>query len=276
VAHYGILEDTEFLDAAEDIRGSHLYGVNDEELGKIDDVIFDHSSGLIRHIVVDTGDWLTTKKFIVPAHSLRASAQHKDDFETSLSKQQVESFPPYQQSDLDSDAKWVLYEGCYPSKWETSPLIHRAGTDRTVTRTTPKISGNSPSAVSAAEAHGRPFGTESGPVHAESRRAEIEAASSPTDRVVPAGTDSVLISNSGVGIGGRWDAFQSRLRERRRNEPSQDARHARASLLRTAVPRAPVLCEKRSRELIAGMTQAITPRLKPDHGHGKGKEPRRG
>src|ERR1700687_3293271 len=54
------------------------------------------------------------------------------------------------------------------------------------------------------------------PVGAGARRADLDSASSTTDRVVPAGTDSVVISNSAVGIGGRWDTFQSRLRERRK------------------------------------------------------------
>jgi hypothetical protein len=43
----------------------------------------------------------------------------------------------------------------------------------------------------------------------------------PAERVVPAGTDSVVISNSAVGIGGRWDTFQSRLRERRKEVVAQ-------------------------------------------------------
>jgi uncharacterized protein YrrD len=42
-----------------DIRGSKLYGLNDEKLGKIDDVIFDHGTGEIRYVVVDTGGWLS-------------------------------------------------------------------------------------------------------------------------------------------------------------------------------------------------------------------------
>jgi hypothetical protein len=159
---------------------------------------------------------LTTKKFIVSANSLRASARHKDDFEASLSKEQIESFPPYQQSDLDSDYQWASYEDRYRSMWEMNPVMRRAGTDRNVTPTTPQIPGNSPSAVAAAETHGWPSGTKSGPGDPESKRAEIEAASSPTARAVPAGTDSVVISNSVVGIGGRWDTFQSRLRERRK------------------------------------------------------------
>jgi len=55
MAQHGMLRDYRFTEAAEDIRGSKLYGLNDEKLGKIDDVIFDHSSGTIRYVVVDTG-----------------------------------------------------------------------------------------------------------------------------------------------------------------------------------------------------------------------------
>ena len=86
MAHYGILGNTVISDTAEDIRGSHLYGTNDEKLGKIDDVIFDHFSGDVRYVVVDTGGWLSSKKFLVPADRLRASSKHEDDFEVNLTK----------------------------------------------------------------------------------------------------------------------------------------------------------------------------------------------
>ncbi|SRR6266852_5973085 len=84
MSHYGTLRDYPISEAAEEIRGAKVYGLNDEKLGKIDDVIFDHSTGLIRYVVVDTGGWLKTKKFIVPADRLRASTNHKDDFEVDL------------------------------------------------------------------------------------------------------------------------------------------------------------------------------------------------
>jgi len=225
VAHYGILRNMSFSEAAEDIRGSNLYGAGDEKLGKIDDVIFDHATGTIRYIVVDTGGWLSTKKFVVPSGSVRLSADHKDDFETPLTKQQIESFPPYEESDLDSDSKWADYEERYRSKWEIAPVMHRAETDRNITPTTAQMPGNSPSEVAANQAHGWASGTESAPFDEEFERpavdqdfdtAEIEAASVSTDRIVPAGTDSVVISSSAAGIGGRWDTFQSRLRERRK------------------------------------------------------------
>ena len=65
MANYGMLRNYRFTDDKEDIRGAKLFGLNDEKLGKIDDVIFDHNSGWIRYVVVDTGGWLSTKKFII-------------------------------------------------------------------------------------------------------------------------------------------------------------------------------------------------------------------
>jgi hypothetical protein len=164
---------------------------------------------------VDTGGWLTSKEFIVPADGLRASARHTDDFEVSLTKNQIESFPPYDDSVLDSERKWADYEGRYRSKWVADPVMHRAETDRNITPTTQQTFGNIPSEQAAAEEHGYALGSEV-PLSSGAQRSDLEAASSVTGRAVPAGTDAVVINNSAVGIGRRWDTFQSRLRERRK------------------------------------------------------------
>lgn len=208
MSHYGVLGNYRFQEAAEDIRGAHLYGLNDDKLGKIEDVIFDHSSGNIRYVVVDTGGWLSTKEFVVPADHLRASTKHEGDFESDLTKKQVESFPPYNKKDLQSEERWADYEGRYRAKWEAHPVMHRAGTDRNITPTTKQLQGN-PVSTNA----------ERGTARSQVRRddtASIRAAETTTGRVVPAGTDSVTIENTAVGIGGRWDTFQARLRERRK------------------------------------------------------------
>jgi hypothetical protein len=194
-----MLRDFRFTDATEDIRGSKLYGLNDEKLGKIDDVIFDYFTGLIGYVVVDTGGWLTSKKFIVPADRLRLSAEHEDDFAVDLNKQQVESFPPYNELDLESDEQWADYEGRYRAKWEANPVMHRTETDRNITPTTQQMPGNS----------------------AANRAADFAAADNTdtgalTEGGFAASTDSVVISQSAVGIGPRWDRFQERLRERRK------------------------------------------------------------
>jgi hypothetical protein len=193
-----MLRGYRFADSAEDVRGSKLYGLNDEKLGKIDDVIFDHSTGLIRYVVVDTGGWLSTKKFIVPADGLRPSTEHKDDFVIGLNKQQIESLPPYDESHLESDDQWADYEGRYRSKWEADPVMHRLGTDRNITPTTAQMPGNSPSARAA------------------DSNAALEDTGAFATGGFAAGTDTVDIDVTAVGIGPRWDTFQNRLRERRK------------------------------------------------------------
>jgi len=215
MSHYALLGDYRFGNAAEDIRGAALYGFDDkgqddEKLGKIQDVIFDHSTGEIGYVVVDTGGWLTTDEFIVPADRLRPSGKHDGQFACDLTKKQVESFPPYDEKVLHEQEKWTDYEDRYRAKWETTPVMHRAQTDRNITPTTLQMEGNRNSALAS--------GNESGlrPVSGTVDAASLKAASAATERVVPAGVDSVVISNSASGIGDRWDTFQARLRERRK------------------------------------------------------------
>jgi len=181
--HYGLLGEYRFREATDDIRGTTLYGVNDEKLGKIEDVIFDHSNGDVAYLVVDTGGWLSTKKFVVPADRVRPSSRHDNDFVCELTKQQVEAFPTYQEEDLDSEERWAHYEEKYRSEWKTTPVMHRAETDRNITPTTQQLQGN-PVSTQAAGIEPKPL--------------------------------SVVIENTAVGIGGRWDTFQARLRERRK------------------------------------------------------------
>ena len=209
MSHYGLLKDYRLSESAEDIRGTTLYGMREEKLGKIDDVIFDHSTGDIGYVVVDTGGWLTTKKFIVPADHLRASSKHESDFASDLTKEQIETFPPYSENELESDEKWKDYESRYRSKWEAHPVMHRKETDRNITPTTQQLEGNASSMRAAG------FAEPMRPRNTVDRNAAAMAEAD-TGRVVPAGTDSVVISNSAVGIGGRWDTFQARLRERRK------------------------------------------------------------
>lgn len=205
MAQYGTLRDYRFTDAADDIRGSHLYGLNDEKLGKIDDVIFDHSTCQISYVIVDTGGWLSTKKFILPAQRIRASAKHKDDFEVDLNKKQIESFPPYNETDLESDERWSDYEQRYRAQWEADPVMHMKETDRNITYEMP---GNSPSGRAANAAHG-----------GSDRRAtpgDLSGEDTALDEAgYAASTDSVIIDSNAMGIGPRWDRFQERLRERR-------------------------------------------------------------
>jgi sporulation protein YlmC with PRC-barrel domain len=208
MAHLGILRDYRFSDseaAGADIRGASVYGIDDDKLGKIDDVIFDHASADIKYVVIDTGGWLSSKKFVVPAERLRASAKHEDDFEVGLDKSQVEKFPPYNEEDVESSRRWADYEGRYRSKWASGPVMHREATDRNITPTTAQMT----------EGTGATGNLKGGvPANSETlsgaRTAEINS------RIIPPTYDEVRIESGPNGIGPRWSNFADRLRERRK------------------------------------------------------------
>jgi sporulation protein YlmC with PRC-barrel domain len=197
MARYGTIGDYRFSDtqeAALDIRGAKIYGPGDEKLGEIDDVVFDEATGAIVYVVVDTGGWLSTKRFIVPPQDVRPSLQHQDDFLVDLTKQQIESLPPYDGHALTSEEKWADYERRYRSKWDDGPVMHREGTDRNITPTTRQQVGAGSGTIPASDDDTAEIGaeTEITPIHKDA-----------TMEVTPSGPSL------------RWSAFEDSLRQRR-------------------------------------------------------------
>ncbi len=201
MGRYGTLGDYRFSDtqeAALDIRGAKIFGLKDQELGQIDDVVFDEATGAIVYIVVDTGGWLSSKKFIVPPQEVRPSLQHQDDFLVDLTKEQIESFPAYDEKDLRSEEKWADYEKRYRSKWVENPVMHREATDRNVTPTTRQQ-----------------VGAGSGTIPADDDTAELDARElEAVTEVTPIRVEGTMeVSASGPSL--RWSAFEDSLRQRR-------------------------------------------------------------
>jgi sporulation protein YlmC with PRC-barrel domain len=206
MAHLGLLRDYRFSDNEDaDIRGAHVYGRNDDKLGKIDDVIFDHASADIRYVVVDTSGWFSSKKFVVPSDRLSASPNHEGDFHVPLDEAEIEKFPPYNQNDVESAERWADYEGRYRSKWAGGPVMHREATDRNITPTTAQM-------TQGTGATGPMKGGAAAP--GEAITPEQEKGLNPS-RLVPPNGDGVQIEMSPTGVGSRWTSFADRLRERR-------------------------------------------------------------
>jgi sporulation protein YlmC with PRC-barrel domain len=130
MAHLGTLRDYEFATEAEDIRGSKLYGRDNEKLGTIEDVIFDHPSGEIRYLVVVADGWLDNRRFLVPGNSISPSAETRDDFYAPITKDQVKRLPAYDEKNLQRDEDWGEYERKYNLVWEEDPVMRIKGTDR--------------------------------------------------------------------------------------------------------------------------------------------------
>lgn len=192
MARYGTLGDYRFSntqEAAIDIRGSKVYGPKDQKLGTIDDVIFDEATGAIVFVVVDTGGWLSTNKFIVPPGVIRPSLQHEDDFLVDLTKEEIEDFPAYDEKTLTSEEQWADYEKWYRSKWVEKPVMHREATDRNITPTTQQQ-----------------VGAGSGTIPTTEEEADTN--------VTPLHTEGAMeVTPSGPSL--RWSAFEDTLRQRR-------------------------------------------------------------
>jgi sporulation protein YlmC with PRC-barrel domain len=199
--HYSTLRARDYTTAeGEDIRGANVYGVDDDKLGKIDDVIFDHTSGHITYVVIDTGGWLTTKKFLVPANQLSESAKHDHDYVVDLTKKQVEKFPAYKEEDVESEENWGLYEDQYRNSWSEAGILHREGSSRTVTPPADEIRGG---------------GIANEQLSSEDQTADLEAAGAADDRVFPASGDEANLKPNRGAVGSRYLNFEEELQRRR-------------------------------------------------------------
>lgn len=225
MAHYGTLGDYRFNDtqeAASDIRGANVYGPNDEHLGKIDDVVFDRASGAIVYLVVDTGGWLSSNKFVVPPREIRPSMQHEQDFLVNLTKEQIEKLPAYDEKTLTSKDKWDEYERWYRSKWEENPIMHRAETDRNITPTTKQQVHAGSGAIPAASGTGTV--SSAGTSSPDPRMVSSDKAGLPEDETIEELDDETEITplhtevemdTSPSGPAYRWSTFEDTLRRRR-------------------------------------------------------------
>ncbi|HEX6881220.1 MAG TPA: PRC-barrel domain-containing protein [Terriglobales bacterium] len=238
--HVGVLRQYKFKDDVDDIRGSNLYGRDDKKLGEIDDVIFDHDTGQIQYAVVDTGGWLSSDKFIVPAERIFARDED-DDFRADLTKEQIERFPEYNESMHEEPTHWHDYETRYRNSWtETGGVLHKDGStniltpeademppargdvtaDVTPTRLAPKFTDTAPSAN---KLRMRPEGTAS---RAEDTSIPGHALNS--ERADWQDTDAAI----------RRQREEAGIREVRNEDRLRDDRSAYGDVDHTAVPRA--------------------------------------
>src|SRR5262245_46834486 len=134
MAIYANLRDYDFESEVDDIRGSDVYSVDEDYLGTIDDVIFDNRTGDLGYVVIDTGGWLETDKFMVPARMVMSDVEGPaGDFLLNLTKDQIRTFPPYNEKALRDDQRWLDYEDRYHTAFKVvaDPVLHREGSTHT-------------------------------------------------------------------------------------------------------------------------------------------------
>lgn len=139
--HYGILREYKFEEELDDIRGSEVYGVNDEKLGTIDDVVFNHGSGDIRYVVLKTGGVFNRKKVLVPASRVQPYGNHEDKFYAELDKERLEMLPEFEEGKLKAEGDWTQYEKDFEKQWNDGAVLYNKDTGRVVTPPMEQVEG---------------------------------------------------------------------------------------------------------------------------------------
>jgi hypothetical protein len=119
-----------------------------------------------------------------------------------LTKEQIESFPPYDGEALSSEERWADYERRYRSNWETGPVMHRVATDRNVTPTTKQQVQSGSGVIPSMK---------------------DEEAEAP---ITPIRTEATMdVSATGPSL--RWRTFEDRIRMRREEVLDSSIRQAK-------------------------------------------------
>jgi PRC-barrel domain len=103
---------------ANDLRGLTV-GATDGDIGTVEEFYFDDTSFTVRHLVVDTGGWLSGRKVLISPMALREVHWGGKRIKAALTKAQVENSPPIDTDKPVSRQHEIEYYGHYgyPYYW---------------------------------------------------------------------------------------------------------------------------------------------------------------
>ena len=109
----------------------HGYKLNslEGEIGKVKGFYFDDYYWTIRYLVADTGNWMSGRHVLIPAHFLANVNKDAQDINIRLTKKQIEDSPP---SNSDKPVSRQFEEAHYkyfavPTYWETPSMFGLRG-----------------------------------------------------------------------------------------------------------------------------------------------------
>jgi len=100
-----------------DVRGSNVYGPNEEKLGTVDDALIDDRTGDLRYLLVNAG-WLRSRRFLIPADQVYAYGDTNDLY-ANVRQTEAEALPEFNDDLLASDAAFTNYESEYRRGWRS-------------------------------------------------------------------------------------------------------------------------------------------------------------
>jgi uncharacterized protein (TIGR02271 family) len=112
-----------------DIKGLSMY-VGTDKIGSVNDVLVDEE-GKFRYLVIDTGGWIMGKKVLLPIGRARIDYNDKRVYADSLTKNQVEALPEFNDDLLMDYDKEEQVRGVYrspmPNMQQKTPAANGVG-----------------------------------------------------------------------------------------------------------------------------------------------------
>lgn len=116
------------LRSVKELRGFAV-SAQDGEVGKVKDAYFDDDSWAVRYLVVDTGEWLSSRQVLISPMSVRGLDWENALVRVGLTRQQVEDSPQVDTDKPVSRQYEVSFYGYYgypyywggPFLWGTAP-----------------------------------------------------------------------------------------------------------------------------------------------------------
>lgn len=118
------------LRSSKDVSG-HTIQATDDEIGHVDDFIFDDDNWAIRYMIVDTRNWLPGKKVLISPQWIDRISWDDSKVFVSLNRDTIKNAPEYDEDEvLTRDYETRLYHHYNrQGYWAEEPVTSRYGSD---------------------------------------------------------------------------------------------------------------------------------------------------
>jgi hypothetical protein len=144
------IRDTQYNDRFDRIKGTKIFGSDGEKIGTVDDLLIDPEAPNTGYALVDSGGWLSSRRFVLPLDYLDWS-DRDDSLLVPVTKQHIETLPEWDDRYIGT-GDWSRYEDAYSTRWRSLGLKPRPTTgghfwDRQSIRRTVTAGAQRPNAV---------------------------------------------------------------------------------------------------------------------------------
>lgn len=109
-----------------DLDGLDVRNDAGDRLGDVDGLLVDATSGRPRYIVVDSGGWFSSRRFLIPVHHAHVDANRRA-LRVDFDRDTINRFPQMKEERFDAvtDEDARAYDVGVLRAWETSPTYRR-------------------------------------------------------------------------------------------------------------------------------------------------------